>query len=217
MRENPDTPINVDLSKDPQAYATWTKLINRMARGSIEAKRRLADQTKIDDVREQMGLSKQADTELILDTVPLAENIAAKEVAAVDVPETQENRMQEYLKLPNVQEARKKILGLLEHVREKEGGAWDKYKLGNLQAQIYEMLSTRSQFPKLLAEAGGDAATLQQRFQEQDTRYRAIMKQMEEVVKHSGFDFVKGAWSGINTRPEVGAREELNYKSYTTI
>ncbi len=59
MEENPLATINVDFSQNPEAYATWTKLINRMARGSIEARRRTQDQAKIDEVRDKIGLPKQ--------------------------------------------------------------------------------------------------------------------------------------------------------------
>lgn len=57
MRENPEaTVLNLDFSKNPEAYAVWSKLINRMARSYLESDRRAQDEKKIAELRTTFDL-----------------------------------------------------------------------------------------------------------------------------------------------------------------
>jgi hypothetical protein len=58
MSEHPDTPINLDFSKDQKVYAIWSKLINRMTRSSLELRRKVQDEARINEIKKSIGIAE---------------------------------------------------------------------------------------------------------------------------------------------------------------
>lgn len=152
-----------------------------------------------------------------------------KEKQKNPAPQEQEQRQQqeknieiqiksEYKDLPNIQEGYNALLQKLNLPNQ----SWDAMK-----QLIYDMITERSEYVKLKKEVQGDLTLLRERFKNEIYEYqKEILKfntppeKMDEETKEflKTFEWESNpAWFGIETRPEAGKREEINYKVYATI
>ena len=92
-------------------------------------------------------------------------------------------------------------------------------KTAAYQRAIYEMITTRSEFAEMREEVGGDLVVLSERFRSELDEYRnELLPALEDSTKRQGMTWESNpGWMGINTRPETGDREGLNYKAYFTV
>lgn len=89
-----------------------------------------------------------------------------------------------------------------------------------VQNIIYDMLTTRSDFTKRMEENGGDLPKLLEGLEKERTEYNNLVKTTipEWVDTSNEFKWESNpAWFGINTRPEVPKREDINIKTYATV
>ncbi|MDP3956496.1 MAG: hypothetical protein Q8P97_00690 [bacterium] len=65
MRENPQADINLDFSKNQEAYVIWTELLNRITNESLNTKKRAQEQARLEELRDSIDKheapKKQAD------------------------------------------------------------------------------------------------------------------------------------------------------------
>lgn len=89
-----------------------------------------------------------------------------------------------------------------------------------IQKIIYDMLTTRSEFTKLMEKNGNDLPKILEGLTKEREEYNELVKgTLPKWVDQSGeFKWESNpAWFGINTRPEAPRREAVNIKTYATI
>lgn len=93
----------------------------------------------------------------------------------------------------------------------------DKYE--TYRQAIYSMLTTRSEFASMEKEAGGNLFVIREKYKKEAEEYKNefLPAVSSEAVKNGMSWESNPAWTGINTRPEAGKREGINFKSYFTV
>lgn len=120
-----------------------------------------------------------------------------------------------YMNLENVVSAKKNIKLILD----KDNGKLDENAVLALGTNINKMLTTRGDFVKFYEQSKGGLAEKMKTLNPQKGWYKNTLESVEEYVKQKDNLSCDDnpAWFAINTRPEVGSREENNRKAYITI
>lgn len=123
------------------------------------------------------------------------------------------NTVEGFSNLPNVKLCEERLISILNSF--KDGDDFS----GRASKTIYEMLTYRSEFIQNTVGSGKDVASLMEGFKTQKDWYRNTRELIEKTVD-SGGDMKwesNPGWFGINTRPEVPKRDDINIKVYATI
>jgi hypothetical protein len=119
----------------------------------------------------------------------------------------------EYLNLGNVKAGEIKLLA---HLRSKHPN-WD-----IVERNIYDLLTTRSEFIELKEEAGiigdGDLSPLLRKRSAEQARYKMLKSQLQKQIETDNLKWENNpGWFGVNTRPEAPDRGGISNKYYVTI